>query len=61
MDEENVWYLMDEIGTAMKHSDEPNFVVHPFIYSPNNKLDEHTITFSVKIYCFIFSIDMLAC
>lgn len=47
MDEENAWYLMDEVGTAMRHSDQPNFAVHPFIFSPNNKLDEHTITYSI--------------
>jgi tubulin--tyrosine ligase-like protein 12 len=40
MDEENVWYLMDEVGSSMKHSDKPNFAVHPFIYSPNNKIDD---------------------
>ena len=38
---------MDEVGTAMRHSDEPNFAVHPFIYSPNMKLDDHTITYSI--------------
>ena len=48
MDEENIWYLMDEVGTAMKHSDQPNVAIHPFIYSPNGKLDEHTITYSVR-------------
>jgi tubulin--tyrosine ligase-like protein 12 len=48
MDEENVWYLMDEVGCAIRHSDAPNFAVHPFIYSPNNKLDEQTITYSVR-------------
>lgn len=47
MDEENVWYLMDEVGSAMLHSDQPNFAVHPFMYSPNNKLDDHTITYSI--------------
>ena len=39
MDEENAWYLMDEVGSSMRHSDDPNFAIHPFIYSPNNKLD----------------------
>lgn len=46
MDEENVWYLMDEVGCAMRHSDQPNFAVHPFIFSPNNKIDDQTITYS---------------
>lgn len=48
MDEENVWYLMDEVGCAMRHSDQPNFAVHPFIFSPNNKIDDQTITYSVS-------------
>ena len=36
MDEECVWYVMDEVGSAIKHSDNPNLAVHPLIYSPNN-------------------------
>jgi tubulin--tyrosine ligase-like protein 12 len=47
MDEENIWYIMDEVGSSMTHSDIPNFAVHPFIYSPNNALDAHTITYSI--------------
>ena len=39
MDEENIWYVMDEVGSAIAHSDEPNLAVHPFIYSPNGKMD----------------------
>jgi tubulin--tyrosine ligase-like protein 12 len=61
MDEENIWYLVDEVGSAMNHSDLPNFAVHPFIYSPNNKLDAQTITYSVRNYIWIILIlDMLA-
>lgn len=48
MDEENIWYINDEVGCAMKHSDQPNFAIHPFIYAPNNKFDAHTITYSVS-------------
>lgn len=59
MDEENIWYIMDEVGSAIKHSDNPNVAVHPFIYSPNNHFDAHTITYSVIISELIF-IDMLA-
>jgi tubulin--tyrosine ligase-like protein 12 len=48
MDEENIWYINDEIGSLIKHSDQPNFAMHPFIYAPSNKLeDPHTITYSV--------------
>lgn len=47
MDEENIWYINDEVGSLMKHSDQPNMAVHPFIYAPNNALDAHTITYTV--------------
>lgn len=47
MDEENIWYIMDEVGSSIKHSDNPNMAVHPFIYSPNNAFDAHTITYSI--------------
>jgi tubulin--tyrosine ligase-like protein 12 len=48
MDEENVWYINDEVGSAIRHSDSPNFAIHPFIYAPSNKLeDPHTITYSI--------------
>lgn len=48
MDEENVWYINDEVGSAIRHSDSPNFAIHPFIYAPSNKLDDpHTITYSI--------------
>lgn len=47
MDEENVWYINDEVGSLIKHSDQPNIAIHPFIYAPNNKFDAHTITYSI--------------
>jgi len=59
MDEENVWYINDEVGCAMRHSDKPNFAMHPFIYAPNQVMDGHTITYSV-LSIFLIPIDMLA-
>ena len=29
---------MDELGSALRHSDEPNFRVSPFLYMPDGKL-----------------------
>jgi len=47
MDEEAIWYVNDEVGSAICHSDKPNVVVAPFIYSPNCEMDAHTITYSI--------------
>lgn len=49
MDDENIWYVNDEVGCLMRHSDQPNMAIHPFIYAPNNCFDSNTITFSVSI------------
>ncbi|GLT81160.1 hypothetical protein SLA2020_525630 [Shorea laevis] len=38
IDETSVWYVMDELGSALRHSDEPNFRVAPFLYMPEGKL-----------------------
>ena len=43
-DQESYWYIMDEVGSALMHSDVSNVEVHPFIYwrdlvamsNPNN-------------------------
>lgn len=48
IDEENIWYINDEVGCSLGHSDNPNFAIHPFVYAPNNKLgDAQTITYSI--------------
>ncbi|KAK1280292.1 hypothetical protein QJS04_geneDACA004914 [Acorus gramineus] len=46
IDETSVWYVMDELGSALRHSDEPNFRVAPFLFMPDGKL-ESAISFSV--------------
>ncbi|KAH9804622.1 tubulin--tyrosine ligase-like protein 12 [Citrus sinensis] len=38
IDETSVWYVMDELGSAVRHSDEPNFRVAPFLFMPEGKL-----------------------
>ncbi|KAF8401096.1 hypothetical protein HHK36_014399 [Tetracentron sinense] len=38
IDETSVWYVMDELGSALRHSDEPNFRVSPFLFMPEGKL-----------------------
>ncbi|KAH7854880.1 hypothetical protein Vadar_018707 [Vaccinium darrowii] len=46
IDETSVWYVMDELGSALRHSDEPNFRVSPFLYMPDGKLAS-AISFSI--------------
>lgn len=31
-------YVMDELGSALRHSDEPNFRVAPFLFMPEGTL-----------------------
>ncbi|PKI43487.1 tubulin--tyrosine ligase-like protein 12 isoform X1 [Punica granatum] len=46
IDETSVWYVMDELGSALRHSDEPNFMVAPFLYMPEGKLSS-AVSFSL--------------
>ncbi|CAN6480232.1 unnamed protein product [Victoria cruziana] len=46
IDETPVWYVMDELGSALRHSDEPNFRIAPFLYLPEGKLAS-AVSFSV--------------
>ena len=48
IDEDPTFYIMDEVGTSIMHSDQPNCIVKPFIYSPDCYEDDpKTLTFSV--------------
>jgi hypothetical protein len=48
MDEEPCFYVNDEVGSSITHSDKPNTSMHPFIYSPNAKVDDAaTTTYSI--------------
>ncbi|PIN23098.1 Tubulin-tyrosine ligase-related protein [Handroanthus impetiginosus] len=46
IDETSVWYVMDELGSALRHSDEANFRVSPFLYMPDGKL-ESSVSYSI--------------
>uniref|UniRef100_A0A0E0NQI2 Tubulin--tyrosine ligase-like protein 12 SET-like domain-containing protein n=1 Tax=Oryza rufipogon TaxID=4529 RepID=A0A0E0NQI2_ORYRU len=35
IDETPVWYVMDELGSAMRHSDDANFRIAPFLFMPD--------------------------
>ena len=48
MDEEPCFYINDEVGSSITHSDAPNTRMLPFIYSPNCKVDDAaTMTYSI--------------
>jgi len=48
MDEDPTFYVHDEVGCAIVHSDAPNVKLLPFIYSPNAKMEDgQTTTYSV--------------
>ncbi|CAN6290484.1 unnamed protein product [Urochloa humidicola] len=38
IDETPVWYVMDELGSAMRHSDNANIRIAPFLFMPEGKL-----------------------
>lgn len=48
MDEEPTFFIMDEVGSAISHSEKPNTKLAPIIYSPNNMHnDEKVMTYSL--------------
>ena len=52
MDEDPTFYVNDEVGCSIVHSDAPNTKLAPLIFSPNNKDDDHaTMTYSVMWPC----------
>jgi tubulin--tyrosine ligase-like protein 12 len=46
-DEDAIWYINDEIGSTINHSDIPNVALFPFIYSPSNTFKDDMITYSL--------------
>lgn len=41
-----IWYIMDELGSAINHSDTPNFRIVPFIHLPEGST--YSILFPIK-------------
>ncbi|XP_050377119.1 uncharacterized protein LOC126794441 [Argentina anserina] len=54
IDETSVLYVMDELGSALRHSDEPNFRVSPFLFMP-----EGTLASAVS-FCILWPIKNVA-
>lgn len=46
-DETGIWYINDEFGTSIGHADDGNVKLVPFLYAPNNKMDDKTISYSL--------------
>ena len=43
-----VWFIQDEVGSAIGHSDSPNMCIVPFMYSPaNSATDADALSFNV--------------
>lgn len=53
MDEEPIFYINDEVGSSITHSDDPNCCLSPFIYMPNCEGDDYSQakTFSIFWVC----------
>lgn len=47
LDESSTWYINDEVGSMIPHSDDPNVKLIPFLYAPNYKLDSEVQAFSI--------------
>ena len=41
-----IWYIMDEVGSAINHSDHPDFRTVPFLYLPDNVT--YTLLFPIE-------------
>ncbi|XP_054011549.1 tubulin--tyrosine ligase-like protein 12 [Hylaeus anthracinus] len=41
-----IWYIMDEVGCAVNHSDDPNFRMVPFLYIPEGV--SYTLMFPIR-------------
>ena len=48
MDQEPCFYIHDEVGNSITHSDSPNVKMAPFIFSPNCEHDDDkAMTYSI--------------
>jgi tubulin--tyrosine ligase-like protein 12 len=47
LDESSCWYVNDELGSSIPHSDKPKVKLVPFLYAPNNKLDDKVVSYTL--------------
>lgn len=49
VDMEPVYYVLDEVGSALEHSDDPNVASFPFIFFKDNKPDSEAKTYNILV------------
>lgn len=47
LDESSIWYLNDEVGSSIEHSDSPNVKIIPFLFAEDNKQGHNMIAYSL--------------
>jgi tubulin--tyrosine ligase-like protein 12 len=47
LDETSIWYVNDEVGSAIEHSDLPNAKLIPFLYSEDNRVGQNMFAYSI--------------
>lgn len=47
LDESSCWYINDELGSYISHSDQPKVKIIPFLYAPHSKLDKDVVAYSL--------------
>lgn len=47
LDETSIWYVNDEFGSAITHTDKPQCIIAPFLYAPNNSMDGAVVAYSL--------------
>ena len=47
LDESSIWYINDEVGSAIQHSDFPNCRMVPFLFSEDNQMGKNMWAYSI--------------
>lgn len=47
LDESSIWYMNDELGSAIQHDDHPNIKIIPFLFAEDNKQGPNMVALSL--------------